>query len=131
MVLILSPFSVHQLLHAVRYACPRSLSVAKQNPARMIARSSANAKIFLSVFSRISSESSTMFHRNGDRTPPWGHPAKIQIIIETPLRFSLSFLVEMKCRIQLLTLPFCFCFCFLECPFYCYKGNVVKGSFYV
>ena len=28
----------------------------------------------------------------------------------TPLRFSLSFLVDIKCKIQLLTLPFAFVF---------------------
>ena len=47
----------------------------------------------------------TMFHRTGDKTPPWGVPARIQMMRATPLRLSLSFLGVIKCSIQLLMLP--------------------------
>ena len=58
----------------------------------------------------MSRESRTIFHRNGERTPPCGQPARIQMMRATPLRLSLSFLFVMRCSIQLLTLPLAFVF---------------------
>ena len=105
-----SPFVSHQLLHAVIYCWPRSLRVERSNPVRIMARSSANAKRCLRVSRSIIKEFSTMFQRTGDKTPPCGAPASIQMMRATPWRFSFSFLVDMKWRIQLLTFPLAFVF---------------------
>ena len=50
---------------------------------------------FFSVSKRMIRELRTMFQRNGERTPPCGVPARIQMMSATPLRLSLSFLVDM------------------------------------
>ena len=75
-VLISSPLELHHsiIFLTCSVAVCLAISLPFVDPSWIRTRSSAYANMFLCMFSDVSRSSSTRFHRNGDRTPPWGHP---------------------------------------------------------
>ena len=87
-----------------------SMTVAMSFPAWSMSKSSAYAKIFLCVSFLTRRLSITRFQRNGERTPPCGHPFDSFLVMVSPARERFMLLFVTIFMIQLLIFPFALVF---------------------
>ena len=117
------PLDWHQVIIFPRCFPVVSMTVCLSGPIWSRSRSSLYAKRFYYPLNEWRRSLTTKFHRNGNKTPPCGHPLEMLLMTCSPASSSAMHLLLIMLIIQLLIFPFAG---FFQCLFYRAVGEVVE-----